>query len=57
MEDIMKALRTFVMWLQEGMYDFSSFPLTLKDDVGIEQLQVLKKLHDEATTRGELYHN
>ena len=33
MIEIMKALKTFVIWLQEGMYDFSSLPVTLKEDL------------------------
>ena len=33
MIEIMKALKTFVIWLQEGMYNFSSLPVTLKEDL------------------------
>ena len=33
MIEIMKALQTFVIWLKEGMYNFSSLPVTLKEDL------------------------
>ena len=48
----MKALNTFVMWLQDGMYDFSSFPLVLKDDLGTEHEEMLKKIREEANAKG-----
>ena len=52
MKDIMKALHVFVMWLQEGVYDFSSFPLVVKDDLDEKHLEALKKIHDQAKAEG-----
>ncbi len=33
MRDVVKALRVFVMWLQNGMYEYSYFPITVKEDM------------------------
>ena len=33
MKNVVKALCTFVEWLKNGMYQYSSFPFTVKEDV------------------------
>ena len=52
MIEIMKALQTFVIWLQEGMYDFSSLPLTLKEDLCDCHIQELKQATEVAVSEG-----
>ena len=53
MIEIMKALKTFVIWLQEGMYDFSSFPVTLKEDLNDCHIQELNQA--TAVSEGKAY--
>ena len=48
----MKALQTFVIWLQEGMYDFSSLPVTLKNDLRDCHIQELKQATEVAVSEG-----
>ena len=52
MKDIMKALHVFVGWLEDGMYDFSSFPLVLKKDLDRVHEQTFSKIQTEAIARG-----
>ena len=52
MIEIMKALQTFVIWLQEGMYDFSSLPVTLKNDLCDCHIQELKQATEVAISEG-----
>ena len=52
MIEIMKALQTFVIWLQEGMYDFSSLPVTLKEDLRDCHIQELKQYTEMTVSEG-----
>ena len=52
MIEIMKALQTFVIWLQEGMYDFSSLPVTLKEDLSDSHIQKLNQATAVAVSEG-----
>ena len=52
MIEIMKALQTFVIWLQEGMYDFSSLPVTLKEDLHDCHIQELNQATAVAVSEG-----
>ena len=52
MIEIMKALQTFVIWLQEGMYDFSSLPVTLKEDLRDSHIQKLNQATVVAVSEG-----
>ena len=52
MIEIMKALQTFVIWLQEGMYDFSSLPVTLKEDLCDCHIQKMKQATAMAVSEG-----
>ena len=52
MIEIMKALQTFVIWLQEGMYDFSSLPVTLKNNLCDCHIQELKQATEVAVSEG-----
>ena len=52
MIEIMKALQTFVIWLQEGMYDFSSLSVTLKEDLRDCHIQKLKQATAVAVSEG-----
>ena len=52
MIEIMKALQTFVIWLQEGMYDFSSLPVTLKEDLHDCHIQELNQVTAVAVSEG-----
>ena len=52
MIDIMKTLQIFVKWLQEGMYDFSSLPFTLKNELEDSHKQKLEALVMEEHNKG-----
>ena len=52
MIELMKALQTFVIWLQEGMYDFSSLPVTLKEDLCDCHIQELNQATAVAVSEG-----
>ena len=52
MIEIMKALQTFVIWLQEGMYNFSSLPVTLKEDLYDCHIQELEQATEVAVSDG-----
>ena len=52
MIEIMKALQTFVIWLQEGLYDFSSLPVRLKEDLHDCHIQKLKQATEVAVSEG-----
>ena len=52
MIEIMKALQTFVIWLQEGMYDFSSLPVTLKEELSDYHKHELKQVTEAAISEG-----
>ena len=52
MIEIMKALQTFIIWLQEGMYDFSSLPVTLKEDLYDCHIQELEQATEVAVSDG-----
>ena len=52
MQNIMKALKTFVSWLQSGLYDFSSFSVVLKEDLSDHHLNCLIEIKNEAIDKG-----
>ena len=52
MGSIMKALKTFVSWLQSGLYDFSSFSVVLKEELSEDHVKLLRKLKNEAISKG-----
>ncbi len=57
MGSIMEALKTFVSWLQSGLYDFSSFSVVLKEELSEDHVKLLHKLKNEAISKGRfLYH-
>ena len=52
MGSIMEALKTFVSWLQSGLYDFSSFSVVLKEELSEDHVKLLHKLKNEAISKG-----
>ena len=48
----MEALKTFVSWLQSGLYDFSSFSVVLKKELSDDHVKLLCKLKNEAISKG-----
>ena len=49
----MKALKTFVSWLQIGLYDFSSFSVVFKEDLSENHQKCLADIADEAHSKGD----
>ncbi len=52
MENILKALKTFIEWLQNGLYDFSSFSVFLKENLSDCHQTLLYEISDKAIRLG-----
>ncbi len=52
MENILKALKTFIAWFKNGLCDFSSFSVVLKENLSDSHQNILYKISDEAISLG-----
>ncbi len=53
MENIFKALKTFIEWFKDGLYDFSSFSVVLKENLSDSHQKILSNItSDEAISLG-----